>query len=756
MIIDKQLGNYVVYYEDSIEYALKKMNLNGKRHVYCLSESGVLEAIVADGDFRRWVVSAPTLDLQLSVKEIANTEFVKARENDNKAYINSLFSSKITSVPIIDEYSRLVAIAWKDSKDILIGDRPISDEKPSFIIAEIGNNHNGSLSLAKTLIEKAAEAGADCAKFQLRDLSSIYAESGKVLSEDLGSEYTLDLLKRFQLTPGEMIEALDYSKKCGLIPMCTPWDINSLKVLDEYGVGAFKIASADLTNHELIVAAAKTGKTLILSTGMSRENEILDTVNLLQQEGTPFILLQCNSTYPTPMQDINLAYMDRLKQISGNPVGYSGHERGYEICIAAVARGARVIEKHFTIDKAMEGSDHKVSLLPDEFASMVAAIRNTELAIGNNKPRDITQGERLNREVLAKSLIAKQDIRIGQKISVEMVEAKSPGRGLQPSRLNDLVGLIATRNLKAGDIFYESDILGEKVKPRNYQFDRPWGVPVRYHDIHALIKEAPVDLIEIHFSYRDLDLNPSNYFSEPLTCGLVVHSPELFSGDHLMDLCSVDDTYRARSIAELQRVIERTIQLKEFFPNTKKPSIIINAGGFTLDKFMPVHERKVHYEMIGEALSILRNNEVEIIPQTMPPFPWHFGGQRFHNLFMDADEIIEFCERYSTRVCFDTSHSKLACNYFGWSFSEFTQKVAKYTAHLHIVDARGHHDEGLQIGDGEIDFQLLSKELKQYAAGISFIPEIWQGHKNDGEGFWVALDCLEEKFKSVRNVETIK
>jgi N-acetylneuraminate synthase len=742
MIIDKKVLPYVVYYEETIQQALQKINLNTKRLVYCISESGVLEGLVTDGDFRRWVVSTHNIDLQMPIKSIANTDFVFARDTENSQQIEELFSPKITAVPIIDGMGRLSAIAWQDSAGIRIGDFTIREDKPAFIIAEIGNNHNGSLELAKRLIDVAASAGANCAKFQLRDMESLYLES---VSEDLGSEYTLDLLKRFQLSPDEMFEALDYVTERGLVPLCTPWDLVSLKRLTDYGLEGFKISSADLTNHELVRAAARTGRPLILSTGMSLEQEIIETVKLLRSENSSFALLQCNSTYPAPFQDINLAYMDRLAEISRAPVGYSGHERGYAIPVAAVARGAKIIEKHFTIDRDMEGNDHRVSLLPHEFSTMVDSIRNVEDAIGTMAKRQITQGERLNREVLAKSLVAKFDIAVGETITESAIDTRSPGSGLQPSRMQDIVGVIASRTIKAGDVFFESDVIGGAVLPRAYKFDRPWGIPVRYHDIRSLITKAPLEFVEIHFSYRDLDLNVDEYFDCPTDIGLVVHSPELFSGDHLMDLSSFDEAYRTRSVAELQRVIDRTRELKKYFPRTHTPLVIVNAGGFTSDRFMPAEKRQRHYELVGESLASLDAEGVEIIPQTMPPFPWHFGGQRFHNLFVDPDETADFCEKYGVRTCFDISHSQLACNYFGWSMRQFVRKVGPYTAHLHIVDAKGDHDEGLQIGVGDIDFEALGEDLREYSPEVPFIPEIWQGHKNGGEGFWIALDKLESR-----------
>jgi N-acetylneuraminate synthase len=638
----------------------------------------------------------------------------------------------------------LIAIAWRDGGTMWLGEKEIGEGCPAFLIAEIGNNHNGDIALAKRLVDLAAEAGANCAKFQMRDFAALYSDSKARKASDLGAEYTDDLLRKFQLTPDQMFEVLDYTRECGLVPLCTPWEETSLSRLDAYGLACFKIASADMTNHALLTAAAATGKPLIVSTGMSFEHEIKESVSLLRSKGAEFALLHCNSTYPAPFQDVNLSYLSRLKEISGGIVGYSGHERGFEVCLAAIAMGAKIIEKHFTIDRTMEGNDHRVSLLPDEFAKMVAAVRNVEEAIGLNETRQLTQGERLNREVLAKSLVAKRTLKAGHLLTRGDIDIKSPGQGLQPSRLEELMGVKICRNMSSGEPFFETDIEGLAVAPRNYTFDRPWGIPVRYHDLETLIDAAPVDFVEVHLSYRDLQLDIKEHILRVFEIGFAVHSPELFSNDHIMDLASLDNAYRERSIVELQRVIAQTRALKSHFPKTACPMIVINAGGFSADAFLPDEHRPALYSRVADALLAVDAEGVEIIIQTMPPFPWHFGGQRFHNLFVRPQEIRDFCEAHGFRVCYDVSHSKLACNFLNESLQVFTELVGPYTAHLHIVDARGIRDEGLQVGEGEIDFVALGRSLATNCPTASFIPEIWQGHKNAGKGFWLALDRLEK------------
>jgi N-acetylneuraminate synthase len=746
MFIEKKLSKYIVFAEDDIMIALKKISDNKSRIIFSVTESGVLEGVLTDGDFRRWLVQQETINLIQPVSTISNKNFKAAPHTIEPATLKTYFSKEIDFVPLVDERGHLVGIACRDSGVIQIGNFTIDEKSPIFIIAEIGNNHNGNMALAKRLIDEAVAVGANCAKFQLRSMKALYRNAGNAndASEDLGSQYTLDLLSRFQLQPDEMLQVFDYCKDKGILPLCTPWDLDSLTILENYGMPAYKVASADLTNHDLLKALAQTGKPLICSTGMSTENEIIETVRLLKSLGAMYVLLHCNSTYPAPFKDVNLNYLERLREIGNCPVGYSGHERDINISIAAVAKGAKVVEKHFTLDKTMEGNDHKVSLLPDEFANMVRGIRQVEEALGTSTERRLSQGELMNRESLAKSLIINCDLVPGQTITADMIDVKSPGQGLQPNRKSELIGKRAKRVFRSGDFFFPSDIEEAVVEARSgYSFSRPWGVPVRYHDFKKILAKTTPDLLEFHLSYKDMEENINQYLDQAYDLDLVVHSPELFAGDHVMDLCSKDSAYRRRSIQELQRVVDITRALKPFFKRASNPCIVINAGGFTVDAPLPVEKRSNLYEILHDSLAAVDAVGVEIIPQTMPPFPWHFGGQRYHNLFMDPEDIVGFCQATGYRVCLDTSHSKLACNKHHWSFKEFIDQVGPYTAHLHIADAEGVDGEGLQVGEGDVDFVALAQDLKETAPSATFIPEIWQGHKNNGEGFWIALEKLE-------------
>jgi len=746
MRIEKKIKDHLVFSGDSILDALRRINDNKSRIVFVVQDNGVLIGAVSDGDVRRWMTQTCEFDLNLPVDTVMNREFVSRPMAETQNQIAQYFDHKRDTIPLTDEQGRFVGLARKSVTGFQIGNFLVADQSPAFIIAEVGNNHNGDIELAKEMVDLAVEARVNCVKFQMRDLSSLYSNQGKngEAGYDLGSQYTIDLLNKFQLSNDELCQVFDYCKLRGILPLCTPWDLVSVRVLDEYGLEGFKVASADFTNYEMLEALAKTSKPLICSTGMSKEVEIRGSVSLLRSMGVSYALLHCNSTYPTPFKDVNLNYLPRLKELAGSVVGYSGHERGIAVPLAAVALGARIVEKHLTVDRNMEGNDHKVSLLPDEFAEMVRQIRNVEEAMGQGGERELTQGEMINRENLAKSLVITCDLPQGKIIQRSMVVVKSPGQGLQPNRVDELVGKVAQRAFKAGDFFFESDLSPQSAKKSHYAFSRPYGIPARYHDYLSLIEGMKIDFVEFHLSYHDLDVNLPDYFDRQLPIGFAVHSPELFAGDHILDLASVNEGYRAHSIAELKRTVAVADKLRQYFPATPSPALVLNAGGWSTNNFLPVEAREAMYARVAAALDEVDFSPVQLAIQTMPPFPWHFGGQSYHNLFVDADEISAFCRKTGHKICLDVSHSMMACNYYQWNFEEFLKKVLPYTIHLHVVDAKGVDGEGVQIGDGDVDFQMLRDYLNQYAPCVQFIPEVWQGHKNKGEGFWSALNFLEK------------
>ena len=342
---------------------------------------------------------------------------------------------------------------------ITIGEIEIGEGNPCYIIAEIGINHNGKISLAKKLIDVASKIGANAVKFQKRDLDSIYRK--EILEnpnlDSQGTEILIDVLKEVELDESEYKQIIEYCREKNITFLCTPWDHVSVDFLEKFNVAGYKVSSADMTNIPLIKYMANTKKPLIISTGMSTLEEIENTVVFVKDLNIQFILLHCNSTYPSPVDLLNLKMINLLKEKFCVPIGYSGHETSIYPSITAVNLGALVVERHITLDKKMDGLDHAASLEPHEFEQLVRGIRESELALGKPKKK-MTRGEILQREVLSKSLVCSNTIEVGDAFSETNIDVKSPARGLSPQYYYEILNKISKRKVEKGDYILESDL----------------------------------------------------------------------------------------------------------------------------------------------------------------------------------------------------------------------------------------------------------------------------------------------------------
>lgn len=318
----------------------------------------------------------------------------------------------------------------------------------TLIIAEAGVNHNGNVSIAKEMIRTAKECGADIVKFQTANVDSLVSESAEMAEyqqKNTGQiksqkEMLKDLLLKFE----DFEELASYCAEIGIQFLSTPFDLESIYFLNRLQ-DIWKIPSGEITNYPYLVEIGRTGKKVILSTGMSSLDEIHDAVNILKNSGTNDItLLHCTTEYPVPIEEVNLNAMETLQKEFGCPVGYSDHTQGIEIDLAATAMGAVVIEKHFTLDRSLPGPDHKASLEPDELKAMIDGIRKIELARGTGIKKP-TESELKNRNVARKSIVAARAIKCGEVFTTENITTKRPGNGISPMRWNEVLGRKAVR-----------------------------------------------------------------------------------------------------------------------------------------------------------------------------------------------------------------------------------------------------------------------------------------------------------------------
>ena len=318
------------------------------------------------------------------------------------------------------------------------------------IIAEAGVNHNGSMELAKKMAVAAKTAGADYIKFQTfipEQLVSRFAEKAEYQKQTTGSEQTqLQMLEKLALTQQDFVELEKYCKEIGIGFISTPFDMDSIDFLNKLDMDFWKIPSGEVTNLPYLEKIGQTGQKIVMSTGMCEMDEIEAAIHILEQNGAMDItVLHCNTEYPTPFGDVNLLAMRQMAEALGKPIGYSDHTVGIEVPIAAVALGAVVIEKHFTLDKSLEGPDHRASLEPSELTAMVNAIRNIEQSLGTGKKMR-TKSEEKNCAIARKSIVAKREINVGEMLSEENLTVKRPGNGISPMRWHEVIGKVAGRH----------------------------------------------------------------------------------------------------------------------------------------------------------------------------------------------------------------------------------------------------------------------------------------------------------------------
>lgn len=397
--------------------------------------------------------------------------------------------------------------------------------------------------------------------------------------------------------------------------------------------------------------------------------------------------------------------------------------------------GAAIIERHITLSRDMKGPDHSASLGPSGIRKQVRDIRAVEESLG--VPRTyVTRGEYVNKVALGKSLATTQAIEAGEMVERDMLTAKSPAKGISPQELYNVVGTTIRHNVPADTILSWDDIRDRVQEEYDTDLDN-WGIVVRFSDINKYDWGDP-DVFEFRINGADIDETYDLTIHEDKE--LSIHAPEQ-KGHDIVDLSALTESDREWAVDIMQQVIDTVREdVSPYFPETDKPKIIIHPGGIT-EHHINQEEIPDMNEALERSMSELDDDGVELLLENMPPLPWIYGGQQYHNNFMAANEIAEFCERTGWRICYDTSHAKLWCNYAGVDLVEHAETLLPYTEYLHVADAIGTDGEGIQIDDGDIDWERLMKVYSDFDAPM--ITEIWRGHEQGGAGFKQAAERLK-------------
>ncbi len=622
--------------------------------------------------------------------------------------------------------------------------------KEPYIISEIGLNHNGSKEEAYKLIDASKEAGCNAAKFQIRSNSCINKD---ITEMEIGQQYVQEYIKSTFLSYSDYQDLFEHTRQIDLDLIVSCWDIESLIFAKQNNIEILKIASADLTNILMIDSAFKYFDNFIMSTGMSTQSEIVNSVKNFNDSNKNLCLLHCQSAYPAPVNTLNLNYLSRLKELFPNlTLGYSGHELEYHVCLTALGLGAIVFEKHLTLNKEAKGNDHVVSLYPDEMKKLSNMLKNAYESLGVKDDRVIQPGEKANRISLGKSLTVNKPLNRGDKLKKEDLDFTYGGKGLTPDKYMSILDKKLLIPKTPGELIESCDFEGED---KEFIIDYPpiakctIGIPVRYHDAVLLYKEIKPEFLEFHLSYKDIDFpitKIENLFDNiPKNLLHTFHAPDFYKNDLIFDPFSRDSDTRSKSIIEFQRFLTHINKLldKSLFDDSRKIPIVTSFSCATLKEFFDKDTKTRLYESLFILLKKIEKQfpKLKVLPQTLPVNAWYLGGRRLVNIFADPREILDFCETYNIKICLDTAHTIMSSNFYGLNPNEYIKKLLPFAEHIHLVDAQGDSDEGLLFGEGDLNLEDFAKEMSQIG-GLSYIPEIWQGHHNKGEGFKSAIKTL--------------
>ncbi|MFT6908535.1 MAG: sialic acid synthase SpsE [Oleiphilaceae bacterium] len=596
------------------------------------------------------------------------------------------------------------------------------------IIAEIGVNHDGSINKARSLIEASAKVGVHAVKFQYRNLENAYSDSAR----EIGDEILLKEIKKTHLEPEILIGLVKYAHELGLevgISFFDGVDMEDFgKKIDCFDF--FKLPSAELTNAALIKVMLETGKHTYLSTGCHSEAELEAALGQLPEGGwTP---LHCISNYPTSIQNARLGYLQYLKNKWNRDVGYSSHDDDWESCLLAMQLGATVIERHITLDRLADGLDHSSSSTPDEFERLCLYASNMDILLSGNAPRVSNQGELLNRQNLGRSFFTNADLYAGDALTMDSLVYRSPNTGIGRTDIDDYLGKPIAVDIPKGGVIAQSVFQTPKILPLNViDFAKQNGLslPVRLHDLSKFQALFPIGAYEFHLSFdeirREIDVNAfdkTNRYS--------VHLPDYVNPTQLMDPFSIDLGQRDASRDILERTVNFAQQLQQL-----TGSFVPVVGSFSV-----MHSSLVSfYNEHAALLDGFKSRDVIVMPQWLPPIAWYFGGSvRLHAVNQMAD--VELFKQYDLPVCMDVCHLIMGRNFFGFSAEKVMQDLKKNTQHIHIADAAGIDGEGFAIGEGEPQNMNIIRKTLDY--DCLKVIEVWQGHLDNGAGFYKALTAL--------------
>ena len=599
------------------------------------------------------------------------------------------------------------------------------------IIAEIGINHNGSFSIAKELIKGAHAAGVDAVKFQFRDIENTYMSK-----KEIGDEILSEEINRNALTSTQIIELSKYAKTLGLLIGISFFDLKDVAKFEESVeiFDFFKVPSVELTNTTLIDKLLSFNKFLLISTGASDEQSIVNSFDRIKNDS--WMPLHCISNYPTAIYNSNLGYMHFLSKRWSRPVGYSSHDINWTVVIAAILLGANVIERHITLSKEDKGLDHTSSSTINEFKMIVEFARNKKIILKGDDKRIPNQGELLNMQNLGRSFYSKRDIQVGEKIDKNDFAYLSPKIGFGNTEFNKNEGALVVNKIYFGDALTYFHVNGRnKISERAIDFAnyKNIGLPVRLHDYKEISKIFNLDNYEFHLSFGEIpQLN--DFKNVDSHHKFTVHLPDYFSSNELINPFSANKNIRDESL----KIINNTISFAAKLSDLTDRSVGV-VGSFSIAE----HGLENFYSDCAKIINSVSQNKITLAVQWLPPVAWYFGGSVKINI-MNGEKDVEYINKKNINIVMDSSHLFMGKNFFGFDAMRIMEELEPFIKWFHISGASGIDGEGNNFTSiDESEYEIIKKMIE---ADSVKIVEVWQGHLDKYLGFKKALENLEERF----------
>lgn len=600
----------------------------------------------------------------------------------------------------------------------------------SYLIAEIGINHNGNFKVAQNLIKSAFDSGANAIKFQYRNLSRAYGPT----SNEIGDEILKIEITKNSLSVEEIIDLHRYAKGFNLDVGISFFDVFDTKdfnsFMDQFDF--FKIPSVELTNINLIESFYKYNKPILISTGAHSESEIERVFKQLTYKN--WIPLHCVSNYPVSEINAKLGYISYMQKTWERPIGYSSHDENWEICILAFSLGAKVIERHITMDKNQFGLDHSTSSTPEEFRKLANIMANFDEILSGNSKREINQGELINLQNLSKSFFAKRPVNSGEPFDLIDFEYKHPRVGLSMADVQTLLGKKLVQFCKQGAALTEAhfrsptEISSDLIELCN---SKKISLPIRLHDYEEIQDKFRIENFELHLSSADVT-NLAKFNKISNRHSFTIHLPDYQDSTRLLNPFTDEFKNKKESIDIIRKV-------KNF---ASKLSKVQNDKVIVVASFSPRDASLSDFYKNCQGLQLeFAESGLDIAFQWLPPFAWYFGGSVKLNAFnklIDVDYILQ----NKLNICLDTSHLLMSAKYFEYDPSLILKSLQNQILHFHLADATGIDGEGVHLGQGDVENRNFLKEVLGYPQRK--VLEVWQGHLNLYQGFYDAILSVKD------------